>query len=62
MRIPHLLTLLFPAVFALSICGCDGEEPKPGPAAGLPKVTLQLNWFPEAEHGGFYAALQHGYF
>ena len=62
MRIPHLLTLLFPAVFALSICGCDGEEPKPGPAAGLPKVTLQLNWFPEAEHGGFYAALEHGYF
>ncbi|MBM4074194.1 MAG: ABC transporter substrate-binding protein [Planctomycetes bacterium] len=26
------------------------------------KVTLGLNWFPEAEHGGFYAALVHGYF
>ncbi len=25
-------------------------------------VTLALNWFPEAEHGGFYAALAHGYF
>ena len=25
-------------------------------------VTLALNWFPEAEHGGFYAALVHGYF
>lgn len=28
----------------------------------LTKVTLQLNWFPEAEHGGYYAALVHGLF
>lgn len=28
----------------------------------LQKVSLQLNWFPEAEHGGYYAALVHGYF
>jgi len=34
--------------------------PKDDPA--LPTVTLQLNWFPEAEHGGYYAALVHGYF
>ncbi len=32
-----------------------------GPAAGT-KVKLALNWFPEAEHGGFYAALVHGYY
>jgi NitT/TauT family transport system substrate-binding protein len=25
-------------------------------------VTIALNWFPEAEHGGFYAALVHGYY
>ena len=25
-------------------------------------VKLALNWFPEAEHGGYYAALIHGYF
>jgi NitT/TauT family transport system substrate-binding protein len=25
-------------------------------------VTLQLNWYPEAEHGGFYAALENGFF
>lgn len=25
-------------------------------------VSLALNWYPEAEHGGFYAALVHGYF
>ena len=28
----------------------------------LRTVTLQLNWFPEAEHGGFYAAAVHGFF
>jgi NitT/TauT family transport system substrate-binding protein len=26
------------------------------------RVTLELNWFPEAEHGGYYAALVHGYY
>lgn len=28
----------------------------------LRAVQLRLNWFPEAEHGGYYAALVHGYF
>ena len=32
------------------------------PAQAPVDVTLALNWFPEAEHGGFYAALVHGYF
>jgi len=26
------------------------------------KVTLALNWFPEAEHGGYYAALVNGHY
>jgi NitT/TauT family transport system substrate-binding protein len=29
---------------------------------GLTEVQLQLNWFPEAEHGGYFAALVHGYY
>jgi NitT/TauT family transport system substrate-binding protein len=36
-----------------------------GAASSLPalqEVTLALNWYPEAEHGGYYAALAHGYF
>lgn len=56
---------------------CLGCNPKPAetpagttaPAAGvvgetakLRKVKLLLNWFPEAEHGGFYAAQVHGYY
>jgi len=33
------------------------------PLAAKPQaVTIALNWFPEAEHGGFYAALVHGYY
>lgn len=49
-------------------CGKDAGEGKPGDGdagaeqGGLTKVRLQLNWFPEAEHGGFYAALVEGYY
>lgn len=48
--------------------GCDrASRTSPGPAAastagGPAVVTLQLNWFPEAEHGGYYAALVHGFY
>jgi NitT/TauT family transport system substrate-binding protein len=55
------------AVFLLiSLVGCNsGTKPpasKDGPEGGLEPVTLVLNWLPEAEHGGFYAALVHGYY
>jgi NitT/TauT family transport system substrate-binding protein len=53
--------LLFLATF-----GCDNRDSKSSPSktAGLPKdkVVLMLNWYPEAEHGGFYAAKVHGIF
>jgi len=29
---------------------------------GLTKVTLQADWYPQPEHGGFYAALVNGYY
>lgn len=50
--------------------GCTNDEPA-GPdtppvdvtdTSELTKVDLALNWLPEAEHGGYYAALVHGYF
>jgi len=34
--------------------GSGGSEPT------LRKVDLQLNWFPDAQHGGFYAAVTNG--
>lgn len=54
----------------IGLAGCaDNEtgdlvEPPAGapPAKALTKVELALNWFPEAEHGGYYAAHVHGFF
>jgi NitT/TauT family transport system substrate-binding protein len=63
--------LAFAALFAGAGCGDGAKEAAPSanpsptsrpaatPPAGLTadgKVELLLNWFPEAEHGGFYAA------
>lgn len=31
-------------------------------AAGLIRVTLQADWYPQPEHGGFYTALAKGYY
>jgi NitT/TauT family transport system substrate-binding protein len=47
----------------VAAAGCRKETSTPA-AAGptLERVSLGLNWFPEAEHGGFYAAQVHGYF
>jgi len=42
-------------VAALAGCGSPAKPPV-DTARGTPAV-LQLNWFPEAEHGGFYTAL-----
>ena len=46
------------------IClGCGDTEPVPDAGSKIVRpptaVSLQLNWFPEAEHGGFFAADVH---
>ena len=58
--------------FAFLIClalivGCTGETDKSGETSTqnskqLEEVSLVLNWYPEAEHGGYYAALVHGFY
>jgi NitT/TauT family transport system substrate-binding protein len=45
------LTVLF--------AGCHGQS---AATAGLTKVTLQADWYPQPEHGGFYTALVNGYY
>lgn len=50
----HFTYSLLIAFSALIACA---TEPEP-----VPEVQLALNWFPEAEHGGFYAAAVHGYY
>ena len=69
-----LLTLLrfAPALLFVLAIGCHPQSKNSAPTATKPDgivietrtadVTLALNWFPEAEHGGFYAALVHNYF
>ncbi len=54
----------FPCLL-LVLIGCQSEKPiapVTKSAGAMTDVTLALNWFPEAEHGGFYAAAVHGYF
>lgn len=41
----------------------EGEMKRSGaPAAALSRVTVQLDWIPEPEHGGFYQAQARGFF
>ncbi len=50
-----ILAVLFPA--------CSQSTPDSDDSAEkIERVTLLLNWYPEAEHGGYYAALVHGYY
>jgi NitT/TauT family transport system substrate-binding protein len=46
---------LFALIFCLLGCKHSAEN-------GLTKVTLQADWYPQPEHGGFYTALVKGYF
>jgi NitT/TauT family transport system substrate-binding protein len=58
---PRLLALLIVAVFGAS---CSRKETPPAAPTkpALRKVVLQTDWFPQAEHGGFYQALTRGFY
>ena len=48
---------------AIILSGCTATPPDPEPAPGeLTDVTLQLQWFAQAQFAGYYAALDQGYF
>lgn len=49
-------------MLAMLAGGCVRKEAVVLPAAGLRKVVLQSDWFPQAEHGGFYQALAKGFY
>ena len=45
--------------------GCTRERPAEAVVPRKPelhKVVLQTDWFPQAEHGGFYQALARGFY
>lgn len=60
MRLRSFCSLVVLAMLTLTGCQDKGTA---DPASGeLTKVTLQLNWFPETEHGGYYHAQLAGFF
>ena len=46
----------------LLAAGCARQVPVAVVTPGLRKVVLQSDWFPQAEHGGFYQALAKGFY
>jgi NitT/TauT family transport system substrate-binding protein len=60
----HLRRIGCALLLATLVVGCGRNEPD-GTARTKPirrKVVLQTDWFPQAEHGGFYQALAKGFY
>jgi len=59
-KVARFPLLLFPITIVASLLagGCHGRSS----GAGLTKLTLQADWYPQPEHGGFYTALVKGYY
>ena len=49
-------------LLALSAAACHRSTDPAASVAGLTKVALQADWYPQPEHGGFYTALVKGYY
>lgn len=58
MKLPALIPAL---ALALLACGC-AQKDATAPSAGPFKITVQLDWVPEPEHGGFFQAQARGFF
>ena len=62
MRYLRFLSAAITAIFALALLltGCRSQPTST--ANGLTPVRLQLDWYPQPEHGGFFTAELKGYF
>ena len=64
MRFPRIGFMV--GLAALLAAGCARQRPADAAPATRPgelhKVVLQTDWFPQAEHGGFYQALAKGFY
>jgi NitT/TauT family transport system substrate-binding protein len=58
MRRLRTITLAFICFLPLAFTGCR----KPVDSSGRTHVTLQTDWYPQPEHGGFYTAQLKGYY
>jgi len=62
LRPSRLVVVLLAALLHLGCAKSDSVAPSSGNATKLFPVRVQLDWFPEPEHGGLYQALAKGYF
>jgi NitT/TauT family transport system substrate-binding protein len=60
---PSRLAILASAALGLACGGCSRQPAAQAPGADKPfKITVQLDWVAEPEHGGLYEAQAKGYF
>jgi putative hydroxymethylpyrimidine transport system substrate-binding protein len=57
-----LLSLSLLAVLLSMFAGCGGTSGSSESSDGLDKITLTLDWYPNADHAGIYAAQAEGFF
>jgi NitT/TauT family transport system substrate-binding protein len=61
LRFSRLLPFVaFPLLLVFLLAGCHGS--KESASNGLTPLRLQLDWYPQPEHGGFYTAEMLGYY
>ena len=56
----HVMLLVY--VFLLAGCSEPAEQTNADAQNALERIVLQTDWYAEPEHGGFYLALQRGYY
>ncbi len=59
-RINRFVVLIAALVLASVLSGCKSQQPSA--SNGLTPVKLQLDWYPQPEHGGFFTAVLQGYY
>ena len=61
MIFPRALPVFLSVVgITLGVTGCGGGKTET--ASGMPLVRFQTDWYPQAEHGGYYQAVTDGLF
>ncbi len=58
----HFLRFLSSCGSILIVCFAAAGCHRAASESGITKVTLQADWYPQPEHGGFYTALAKGYY
>jgi len=56
---PKLMVLAASAMIVVAACSSSGASPS---AAAMTPVKLQLQWFPQAQFAGYFAALDQGFY